>query len=231
MKSYRIKETFYTLQGEGYHAGRPAYFIRFAGCNMWSGHNKDRQRDAARNEAECPKWCDTDFVNGERLELGKVAARLTEDLRGALPADEVGLIVLTGGEPLLQLDAQFVEVLRETFPVAELAVETNGTVLPKVPVGTRCGLDWVCVSPKQKVDKLVLTSGNELKVVYPAYNPMDYESIADNFQHTYVSAEATTIGLGKSLISNSNLRKAAEFVMQNRDWKLTTQSHKVWGLP
>lgn len=225
-RRYFIKEHFFTIQGEGYHAGTAALFIRFSACNMWSGYDKDRVRDAKRNDAQCPLWCDTDFAQG-KLQRSDVFGEL---LRNEYPTD-VPHIVLTGGEPLLQVDATFVAMLRDVFPEATLAVETNGTVAPKVPVGTINGLDWICVSPKQSVDRLKLKKGHELKVVYPAYNPLDYASIADNFQHRYVSAEAETSSRGKSLIVRDNLMRVSAFVMENPEWKLTLQSHKILGVP
>ncbi len=226
MKKYSIKESFYTVQGEGFHAGTPALFIRLSGCNMWTGLEQHRARDAARNHAECPKWCDTDFANGTMMD----GVGLAQIVDGTFPKD-VPLVVLTGGEPLLQVDAELIAVVRSIAPGAEIAVETNGTVVPKVPHGTRYGIDWICVSPKQHPDRLKLAHGNELKVVYPAYDPRVFAEYRKGFGHAYVSAEATTTAVGQSLISKTNLQNAAAFVMQEPGWKLTTQGHKVWGLP
>jgi len=226
VRKYSIKDTFYTVQGEGAHAGTPALFIRMSGCNMWSGLEPHRQRDAKRNGALCPLWCDTDFAHGTMMGGVDLAKRTG----GTFPCD-VPLVVITGGEPLLQVDREFIAVVRSIAPDAVIAVETNGTVLPKVPVGVRHGLDWICVSPKLPVDRLKLKHGNELKVVFPAYDPTAYESIRDNFEHAFVSAEATTTGVGKSLISNSNLQNAADFVMRRPGWRLSLQSHKIIGVP
>lgn len=225
-KKYSLKEAFYTVQGEGYHAGTPAFFIRFSGCNMWSGNVAHRVRDAKRNNAECPLWCDTDFEKGTPTPLSSMPAMFERLGLG----DDVPLIVLTGGEPLLQVDEPFIGMLREIAPQAEIAVETNGTVVPKVPVGTWSGIDWVCVSPKLSVDRLKLTHGHELKVVLPAYNPLAYDSIRENFEHAYVSAEATTSAVGRSIINSTNLQRAAKFVMAHPEWKLTLQSHKIIGV-
>ena len=233
--SYLFKESFYTLQGEGFHAGTPALFIRLGGCNMWSGREEHRERDALRNKAECPRWCDTDFTDGYKIDAEALHYTLTENLwedtANAVDPKDVPLVVITGGEPLLQVDAAFIAMLRMTFPNSVLAVETNGTVMPRVPYGTHGGLDWVCVSPKQAPERLKLQQGNELKLVYPAYDPHAYEEYALGFEHKYVSAEATTTGVGESLISKTNLQNAAEFVMRNPDWKLTLQSHKIIGVP
>lgn len=213
--TYAIAEAFYTLQGEGYHAGTPAQFIRFAGCNVWSGRDEDRDRDARRNGARCPRFCDTDFVVKQRVRFG--------ELELAAPAD-VPLVVLTGGEPLLQIDQRVVDALRERFPRALVAVETNGTCpLP-------CSVDWVCVSPKVAVERLALRSGDELKVVVPAYDPADYEAIADGFTHRWVSAEAQALDVGRSLLVGDVLRAAAEWTMAHPRWRMTVQTHKVIGL-
>jgi organic radical activating enzyme len=231
MSTYKVKEVFYTLQGEGFWAGTPAVFIRFAGCNMWSGHDRHRERDAERNGAECPKWCDTDFVGGEALFPSQVRNAIREELKKFdVPDGELPLIVLSGGEPLLQVDAHFCQELNEHFPSATISVETNGTIPLMVPHG-RGGIEWVCVSPKQPVDKLKLTEGDELKVVFPAYDPNEYLSIEKNFTWNWVTAEATTTSVGKSLLSKDNLARAAEFCMKNTSWSLTVQTHKLIGIP
>lgn len=231
--TYSIKEVFYTLQGEGYHAGTPAVFVRFSGCNLWSGKAEHRARDAARHGAECPKWCDTDFADGDRMDSARVAALALAEVqqKGVDTPDDVPLVVLTGGEPLLQVDRSMVIALRFAFRNAVLAVETNGTVLPKVPVGVRDGLDWICVSPKLPADRLKLATGDELKVVVPAYNPAEYINVAAGFDHLYVSAEAHTYDIGRSVVVGDNLKRAAAWCMENPDWKLTLQSHKIIGVP
>lgn len=220
--TYAVKEIFYTLQSEGFHAGTPAVFIRFAGCNLWSGRDDARERAAAANRAKCPLWCDTDFVGGTKMsaqEIADAAAKTGCDVA------QLPLIVLTGGEPLLQVDDALTYLLHLTFPFAIIAVETNGTVTPRT-----AGIDWVCVSPKVDLDKLRLTRGHELKVVWPAYDPAAYRSIWGRFHHRYVSAEATTSSVGNSLISQTNLLSASEWVMRNPGWNLTVQSHKIIGI-
>lgn len=224
--AYRVKEIFYTLQGEGRYAGTPALFLRFVGCNLWSGQSEHRGRDAERNGAKCPHWCDTDFVGGESLDIADLMQQLCATYPGS--PRELPLLVLTGGEPFLQVDWVLCNELHKTFRNATLAVETNGTVEPKKHVHD-C-LDWICISPKVPVDRLKLKHGGELKVVYPAYDPQDYQSIADNFEYLYVSAEAETLEVGRSLIAIDNLKHAAAWVMEHPDWRLTLQAHKFIGL-
>ena len=173
MTMYKIKEIFLTKQGEGYHTGRKSVFIRFSGCNLWSGMEKDRDK------AIC-NWCDTDFVGTDGLNGGKYSidqiAKLVWDL---WPTNilEAPYIVCTGGEPLLQLDQFFVdEMHRNGF---EIAIETNGTCIPPNKI------DWICVSPKNNAD-LVLKTGDELKFVYPQSNfsPQQFEKF--NFNHFFI---------------------------------------------
>ena len=170
MTKYAVKEIFYTLQGEGVNAGRSAVFLRFSGCNLWSGRLD--HRDGAGG---CAKWCDTDFVGldgtyGGKYEPEELAARV----ESLWPAEGGRFVVCTGGEPLLQLDAALIDALHtRSF---EIAIETNGT-LPVPP-----GIDWVCVSPKGGTE-LVVREGNELKLVFPQPE-IDPESLrALRFKH------------------------------------------------
>lgn len=218
--TYSIKEVFYTLQGEGYHAGTPALFIRFSGCNLWSGRQGHRERDAVRNDAECPRWCDTDFADGERMTVDA----LLGVAMGEAPED-VPLIVLTGGEPYLQIDEPLLDALRTAFDNAIIAVETNGTVEPKAEV------DWICVSPKVPIDRLKIREGDELKVVFPGYDPTYYAELAGlGFDHHFVSPEASTHAVGDSLISADNTARTIAFVQANPTWRLSLQSHKILGV-
>lgn len=225
-KTYAVREVFYTVQGEGFHAGTPAVFIRFAGCNMWSGRDEHRQRDAKRNAAECPRWCDTDFAEGEELTASRITAEaMHAAFKAGVPeASDVPLIVLTGGEPLLQVDDELLRALRVGLPSALIAVETNGTVEP------RAAVDWITVSPKQAPSRLKLLEGDELKVVFPAYDPLAYSKYSEGFEFLYVSAEAATSSVGQSVIVQDNLKRAAEFVMANPAWSLTLQAHKIVGV-
>lgn len=218
--TYSIKEVFYTLQGEGYHAGKPALFIRFSGCNLWSGRQGHRERDAVRNDAECPRWCDTDFADGERMTAEALVSVATSEA-----PEDVPLIVLTGGEPYLQIDEPLLAALRGTFDNAVIAVETNGTVEPKATV------DWICVSPKVTIDRLKIREGDELKVVFPGYDPDYYAALANlGFDHHFVSPEAATRAVGESLINADNTARAIAFVQKNHTWRLSLQSHKIIGV-
>jgi len=208
--SYAVKEIFYTLQGEGAHAGRAAVFCRFAGCNLWSGRESDRA------SAIC-NFCDTDFVGTDGEGGGKFVS--ADDLAAAIaafwPAADSGprFVVCTGGEPLLQLDSPLIEALhRRNF---EIAIETNGTLA--VPAG----VDWVCVSPKAG-SQLVVESGDELKVVYPqATDPLIYDTLA--FRHFFIQPKD---GEG----ARESLQAAIQFCSQHPRWRLSLQTHKLIGL-
>src|SRR5690348_11631941 len=169
--SYAVKEIFYTLQGEGALAGRPAVFLRFAGCNLWSGREEDRAT------AVC-KFCDTDFVGTNGVGGGKFtsADALADAVASTWPVVGEGkpYVVCTGGEPLLQLDAALIRALHNLG--FEIAIQTNGTMLPPG------GVDWICVSPKAG-SELVLTRGNELKLVFPQANgaPERYASLVFDY--------------------------------------------------
>ena len=208
---YSIKEMFYTLQGEGAHAGRPAVFCRFAGCNLWSGREEDRAG------AQCA-FCDTDFVGtdgtgGGRFENAKALADAAAALWPARAAGE-RFIVLTGGEPLLQVDAALVEALhRRHFYVA---VETNGTIAPPRE------LDWVCVSPKAGAT-LAVTSGDELKVVVPQEG-LDLDALAalDFAVHSLQPMDGPRL--------KENTAQAVAACLEDPRWKLSLQTHKVIGI-
>jgi len=209
---YTIKEIFYTLQGEGANAGRPAVFCRFSGCNLWSG------READRADAVCT-FCDTDFVgvgpDGGRFATAHALADAVSARwpwrasSGARP-----LVVCTGGEPLLQLDDAAVAALHAAG--FEVAVETNGTRLAPT------GLDWICVSPKSTAP-LVLTSGNELKLVFPQADapPDRFESLA--FDHFYLQPM-------DGPVVDANTRQAVAYCLAHPRWRLSVQTHKALGI-
>jgi 7-carboxy-7-deazaguanine synthase (Cx14CxxC type) len=210
--AYAVKEIFYTLQGEGRNAGRAAVFCRFAGCNLWSG------READRAQAVCT-FCDTDFVGTDGVGGGRFAA--ASDLahavaaawRTAAPGQR--LVVLTGGEPLLQVDAALIAALHdENF---EVAVETNGTIAPPP------GLDWICVSPKAG-SRLAVTGGHELKLVFPQpdVDPARFEAMP---------FEALLLQPMDGPAREANTAAAVAYCLEHPRWRLSLQTHKLLGIP
>jgi len=212
--TYSIKEMYYTLQGEGAHTGRPAVFLRFAGCNLWSGREEHRESSVCR-------FCDTEFVGVDGPGGGKFqsAAELAEAVAqhwGATDPDAQAYVVCTGGEPLLQLDTAAIEALHKSG--FEIGVETNGTI------AAPDGIDWLCVSPKGNAELAQLT-GNELKLVYPQVEdnaqPRNFEHLA--FGHFYLQPM-------DSPLREENTLQAIEFCKQNPRWKLSLQTHKYLGI-
>lgn len=212
MPSYKIKEIFYTLQGEGAQAGRPAVFCRFSGCNLWSGREEDRHK------AIC-QFCDTDFwgTDGENGGRYASAKELTGKIASLWPDRQIGkpYVVCTGGEPMLQLDQALVDALHAAG--FEIAVETNGTI--EAPAG----VDWICVSPKANTD-IIITQGQELKLVYPQVNalPPQYEAL--DFEHFYLQpmdGEQT----------EQNTQACVTYCMEHPKWKLSLQTHKFLNIP
>lgn len=210
--TYSIKEIFYTLQGEGAQAGRPAVFCRFSGCNLWTGRESDR------SSAVCT-FCDTDFVgtDGEGGGKFKSADALAAVIDGLWPASYPAskYVVFTGGEPLLQLDTALIAAMhRAGF---EIAIETNGT-LPVPP-----GVDWICVSPKMG-SQLVVTKGSELKVVIPqtGQDLSLYEGL--QFDNFFVQAM-------DGPLADFNVKLAIETCKRNPKWKLSLQTHKLLQIP
>ena len=214
--SYAVKEIFLTLQGEGMQAGRRAVFLRMAGCNLWSGREQDRA------VARCT-FCDTDFVgtdgeNGGRYDAGALAARV-EALwgggEGAEGAPARRLVVVTGGEPMLQLDAALIDALHARG--FEIAMESNGTLAAAE------GIDWICISPKAG-NAVVQRSGNELKLVWPQAGIDPEAMLGWDFDHFLIQplddAEAA-----------ANQAAAIAYVMAHPRWRLTLQTHKLLGLP
>jgi 7-carboxy-7-deazaguanine synthase len=213
--AYAVKEIFYTLQGEGAHAGRPAVFCRFSGCNLWSGREEDRAT------AVC-QFCDTDFVGTDGTGGGKFAEarELAAAIASRWPEAHGGrrFVVCTGGEPLLQLDGPLIDALHaEDF---EIAIETNGTI--EVPAG----VDWVCVSPKSG-STLRVTSGDELKVVYPQadglgiFDPNIFKGL--EFRNFFIQPK-------DGADAKESLKAAIQFCLQNPKWHLSLQTHKLIGI-
>jgi len=209
--TYAVKELFLTLQGEGVQSGSRAVFLRFAGCNLWSGREQDRVG------AQCT-FCDTDFVGTDGKGGGKFAS--AEALAGAVAVEwgegrDDRLVVITGGEPMLQLDSALVDALHERG--FRVAIETNGTL------AVDSGLDWVCVSPKAGTE-VVQRNGNELKLVWPqdGIDPLALESW--DFEHFLVQPMDCADG-------EAAVEAAIRLAMERPKWKLSLQSHKLVGLP
>ena len=210
--SYSVKEIFYTLQGEGVQAGRPAVFCRFSGCNLWTGRESDRER------AVC-KFCDTDFVG-----MGPTGGRfqdphaLAAKIEATWPRATGGrrFVVCTGGEPLLQLDAALVRALHARD--FEVAIETNGT-LDLVD-----GIDWVCASPKAGAN-FVLTRGDELKLIYPqpGAEPGRFEQLA--FKHFLLQP------MDDGPRTREHTERALRYCLEHPQWRLSLQTHKLLGIP
>ncbi len=213
--SYKVKEIYYTLQGEGANTGRAAVFCRFSGCNLWTGHEKDR------TTAIC-SFCDTDFVGtdgpggGHFITANELASAVATVWPKSSRQGEVKpLVVCTGGEPLLQLDESLVAAFHnEGF---ELAIETNGTRLPP------SGVDWICVSPKAGSELIVL-SGNELKLVFPQEeaNPDRFESL--RFEHFFLQPM-------DGPEREANTRLTIQYCLEHPKWRLSLQTHKLLGIP
>lgn len=225
---YAVKEVFATIQGEGRFAGMPAVFVRFAGCNLWSGLDEHRERDAERNQSKCPRFCDTDFVGGKPATAVDVVDAIGEAWRAKGLFSAIPLVVFTGGEPALQLDVELLSEVRSKYR-AMLSIETNGT--KRLDSGVFRLLDNVCVSPKVVESEIVQLRGNELKVVFPAYDPSEYERLAGGFDHRFVSPEAATTSRGCSALDIDVMDRAAKFCMSHPAWKLSIQQHKVLGWP
>ena len=209
---YTVKEMFYTLQGEGANAGRPAVFCRFAGCNLWTGLERDRAK------AIC-QFCDTDFVgtDGDGGGKFKTAGDLAAAVKALWPfgAGGVPLVVCTGGEPLLQLDDAAVKAFHEAG--FEIAVESNGTVQPPE------GIDWLCISPKIG-SEMIVTRGEELKLVYPQEGgePARFEHL--DFDHFFLQPM-------DSPTQAENTAAAVDYCKAHPKWRLSVQTHKFVGIP
>ena len=210
--TYKVKEIYYTLQGEGAMTGRAAVFCRFTGCNLWSGREEDREK------AIC-QFCDTDFwgtdgLNGGRYDAEKLAEKVASLWNDGQNSGKP-YVVCTGGEPLLQLD----EALINAFHAKnlEVAIETNGTLEPPKNV------DWICVSPKAHTD-IIITKGNELKLVFPQAfaEPERYEHL--DFEHFFLQPM-------DNLQQADNIKATLDFCMKNPKWRLSLQTHKLLNIP
>jgi len=209
--TYSVKEIFYTLQGEGAQAGSPAVFLRFSGCNLWTG------READRSTAVC-QFCDTDFVgtdgvNGDKFaDAASLAAKVAS--LWPQPSHDHRLVVCTGGEPLLQLDESAIHALHQQG--FRIAVETNGTI--KAPEG----IDWICVSPKSDAP-LNQTSGQELKLVFPQSKARPELFEALDFDHFLLQPMDNDQ-------QADNTRAAIQYCLDHPQWRLSLQTHKIIGI-
>lgn len=210
---YKIKEIYYTLQGEGAQVGRAAIFCRFTGCNLWSG------REVDRDKAVC-QFCDTDFVgtdgvNGGKYDANNLANKILEIWKEHTSIDTNLYVVFTGGEPLLQLDETLVKALHSHE--FEVAIETNGTLpLP-------CDIDWVCVSPKSNT-QLVITKGDELKLVFPQKENMPTEFEHLDFEYFFLQPM-------DSEKQKSNIEQTVQYCLKYPNWRLSMQMHKFADIP
>jgi len=212
--TYSVREIYYTLQGEGVQTGRPAVFLRFAGCNLWSG------REAQRAEAVC-RFCDTEFVGTDGPGGGKFgsAEALADAVRQAWPdsvTDGIPYVVCTGGEPLLQLDAAAVVALRAAG--FEIGVESNGTI------AAPAGIDWLCISPKGNAP-LLQTEGDELKLVYPQPEPEAQPGVFEQMHFEHFSLQPLD-----NTEREANTRRALSYCLRHPKWRLSLQTHKILGI-
>jgi len=209
--TYSVKEIYYTLQGEGAQAGRAAVFLRFAGCNLWSGLERDR------SQATC-RFCDTDFVGTDGPGGGKFADAdaLAKAVAAEWPKGAAGepYVVCTGGEPLLQLDGPAVAALHARG--FEIGIETNGTLLPPA------GIDWICVSPKADAEQK-LTRGNELKLIYPQAGAPPERYAGQDFQNFFLQPMDNEN-------RPANTAAATRYCLEHPQWRLSLQTHKLIGI-
>lgn len=208
LKSYfNVKEVFYTLQGEGAHAGKPSVFCRFAGCNGWSGLERDR----SKGPFPCSKWCDTNFVGGRRVHEDD----LIDEILSLFPEKGYRFLVFTGGEPALQLTDSLIQRLHKE--IAQISIETNGSLPLPSSALTEC---WVTVSPK--TEKVVQTNAMELKLIYPTIDPAKFDYIKTYWRFLQP-------------LHNENWEKntaaAVDYIKRNPKWRLSLQTHKFAGIP
>lgn len=232
-RRYAVRAIWRTLQGEGAWAGRPAVFVRLAGCNLWSGYEADRDRDAERSGAACPRWCDTDF---RKEGAAKLSAEILADEAVRL-AEAADVVVLTGGEPLLQADARLVRAFHEAG--FEVACETNGTQrltdrFRNDETGEIIPPDWVVCSPKHPPESLAIEQVDELKLVVPDYRPSSYASFAHERvrEHRLGGQARRFLWLqpedGPRLAEATRL--AVDLAHKTPGWRVSVQTHKVLGL-
>ena len=228
MRTYRVKEIWKTLQGEGSLAGHPAIFVRFVGCNMWDGYEAHRLRDAQRTGARCPLWCDTDFTReGSRSYSADVLAEEVHRLGGG----KIPWCVLTGGEPLLQADDVLIEALHRQG--MHVAIETNGTLALTERFSSQVP-DWIVCSPKQPATDIRLEWMDELKLVVPDYTPDAYEALIDRVRvHEVGGRKGRYLWLqpedGPRF--SEAVALATEWALRDPRWRVSVQTHKILGIP
>ena len=200
---YRVKEIFWSIQGEGWNVGTPSIFVRFSGCNQWTGVEADRKSGFS----DCARWCDTDFYDGEPVEHRELLSRI------AALRDNAQLVVFTGGEPALQLTGELLESVAGLG--LRCAIETNGTVaLPQ-------GDCWITVSPKGGKYPLCVTSGDELKLVYPQLGVQPHEVEHLRFKHFYLQPRDNAA---------ENTHACLDYIREHPSWRLSVQTHKYIGV-
>ena len=209
--TYSVREIYFTLQGEGARTGRPAVFLRFAGCNLWSGRERDRAGAVCR-------FCDTEFVGTDGPGGGKFAsaAALADAVASHWPGGGEPYVVCTGGEPLLQLDAALIDALHGRG--FEIGVESNGTLAAPL------GIDWLCISPKGNAP-LVQDSGNELKLVYPQ---VEEQAQPERFKH--LAFDEFFLQPLDDADRRANTQRAVEYCLAHPQWQLSLQTHKILGI-
>jgi len=222
-KTYAIKEVYFSIQGEGAYSGCPVVFVRYAGCNVWTGREEDRKRNVEKGR--CALWCDTDFVGTDGPLGGKyTASELAHTIRKLWPNNSEATAVMTGGEPSLQIDTELVKQM--TRHAIRVHVETNGSnELPKE-------VAWVTLSPKPPMP-FVPQRYDELKVVCPEFDPLELNTQVEtlcgpeHISHKYIQPQWDV----DPRISSDNTAQCIEFLKNNTDWRLSVQTHKFIGLP
>lgn len=231
-KTYRVKSIVATVQGEGFWVGRPAVFVRFVGCNMWSGYEADRERDAQRTGADCPLWCDTDFRKEGSTAYG--ASELTDQMRAI--GGDIDFCVLTGGEPFLQADATLIQALHSAG--YEVAVETNGTIslsdaFYSAATGTVHAPDWITCSPKLPEGDLTVERFDELKLIVPDYRPDGYTQFVERATPHRINGHTRRV-LWLQPEDGPRLEEAqalaVRLAIEHPDWRVSTQTHKILGV-
>ena len=231
-KTYRVKDVWKTLQGEGFFSGRPAVFVRLVGCNMWSGYEADRERDARRHGAGCPRWCDTNFRKEESTAYE--ARQLAQEIKAVGGA--VRFCVLTGGEPFLQANAPLIRALHEAG--FQVAAETNGTIpldaaFRDDETGALHPPDWIVCSPKLSEEEIQVEYCHELKLVVPDYHPEDYQGLVRRVRRQNLGGQQRRLLWLQPEDGprfDQARQMAIELALTDPAWRVSTQMHKVLGV-